>query len=512
MASPHCAATHNIERRRFSCRRYRRSHTGQFNSSHIHLVSHTHYTTMDGSNNSIKKIFHKLSGQPDSYNLKANLTFGRTLGAGSFGIVRYARDNTTGEDVAVKIILKKALKGNEEFVAEELKLLQELHHPHIVGFRQWFESRDKFYIVTQLATGGELFDRIVQKGRFTEHDALLVIVQMLEAIVYLHLRDIVHRDIKPENVLYLTQAEDSNIVLADFGIAKKLQDPNEKLHSSAGSFGYAAPEVIMGTGHGKPCDVWSLGVVTYTILCGYSPFRAENVADFIAEVRHNNAVVFHADYWRSVSKDARRFIIKALQFNPDNRATAQELLNDTWLVRVAAEHRDADLLPLLKSNFSGKAKFRQAIELVKLANKIKKLKSIQTDDDDDPNEINLFSDEGLVSLSNTDVPSATVTTDTDNKYNVDRGLLSLWKGLAQSLHEVANRDGSTSSLYTPKTAKKETVASAFQQLVQAAQKNKERVAGYTEGDGESEGAPKIDPVPVVPNSGGDKGNSTDNTN
>lgn len=434
---------------------------------------------MDGPN-SIKKMLHKLSGQPQSYNLKANYTFGRTLGAGSFGIVRYARDNTTNEDVAVKIILKKALKGNEEFVIEELKLLQELHHPHIVGFRLWFESRDKFYIVTQLATGGELFDRIVQKGHFTEHDALLVVVQILEAIVYLHLRDIVHRDIKPENVLYLSPAADSHIVLADFGIAKKLQDPDEKLHSSAGSFGYAAPEVIMATGHGKPCDVWSLGVVAYTILCGYSPFRAENVADFIAEVRHNNAVVFHADYWRSVSKDARRFIIKALQFDPEKRATAQELLDDAWLVKVAAEHKDADLLPLLKQNFSGKAKFRQVIEMVKLANKIKKLKSIQTDEDDDPHEINLFGDDGLVSPPNVDVPASESNSGTENKYNVSRGLLSLWKGVTQSLDEVGTRDGSTASLYSP-SSKKDSVASAFQQLVQTAKENKERVAGYSEG-------------------------------
>lgn len=262
-----------------------------------------------------KKLINKISGQPESYSRKSKYTFGKTLGAGSFGIVRYARDNETGEDVAVKIILKKALKSkeHEQFIVDELSLLQELKHPHIVGFRDWFESKDKFYLVTQLATGGELFDRIVQQGRFTEHDASIVVTQMLEAIKYLHDRNIVHRDIKPENVLYLTEKPDSAIVLADFGIAKKLQDPKEKLMSSAGSFGYAAPEVITGTGHGKPCDIWSLGVVTYTILCGYSPFRSENVQDFIAEVRHNDAVVFHADYWRTVSKDARRFIIKALR-------------------------------------------------------------------------------------------------------------------------------------------------------------------------------------------------------
>lgn len=437
------------------------------------------------SGSSIKKILHRLSGQPALYNLKANYTFGRTLGAGSFGIVRYARNNVTGEDVAVKIILKKALKGNEEFVIEELKLLQELHHPHIVGFRQWFESRDKFYIVTQLATGGELFDRIVQKGRFTEHDALLVILQILEAIVYLHSKDIVHRDIKPENVLYLSPAEDSNVVLADFGIAKKLEGPDEKLLTSAGSFGYAAPEVIMATGHGKPCDIWSLGVVTYTILCGYSPFRSENVQDFIAEVRHNNAVIFHADYWRDVSKDARRFIIKALQFNPEKRATAQELLDDVWLVSVAHEHGKADLLPQLKENFSGKAKFRQAIEMVKLANKINKLKSIQTDDDDDPSEINLFGDEGLIPLSHLALSPEEMgpNTETENKYNVAKNSLSSWKKVDKLLDEICANDGSMSLLYPSK--KKETVASAFHQLVHTAKQNRERVQTFDDGSSSS---------------------------
>lgn len=419
-----------------------------------------------------KNFLNKLTGQPQSYCRKEHYTFGKTLGAGSFGIVRYARDNQTGEEVAVKIILKKALKGNEDLVIDELELLSELHHPHIVGFRDWFESKDKFYIVTQLATGGELFDRIVQRGKFTENDASLVIVEVLEAIDYLHKKNIVHRDLKPENILYLDNSENSNVVLADFGIAKKLESPDEKLHSSAGSFGYAAPEVIIGNGHGTKCDIWSLGVITYTILCGYSPFRSENVHDFINEVKNNNAVIFHADYWRNVSKDARRFIIKALQFNPDNRPTAEELLNDVWLVDVAKKHKEEDLLPNLKEKFDAKSKFKQAIELVKLNNRIAKLKEIQTDDDDDPSEINFFGDQG----------SIITTSDLEDEESDKVAPLSSWSKLVNSLPH--NDDDISKSSLTPevdsKDKKKSLASNAFIQLVHTAAENKDRVSSFQE--------------------------------
>lgn len=434
----------------------------------------------------LKKFIHKIAGQPESYLKKSRFTFGKTLGAGSFGIVRYARDNITNEEVAVKIILKNALKSKEQenAIVDELKFLQQLDHPHIVGFREWFESKDKFYFVTQLATGGELFDRIVQQGRFTEHDASLVVVQILEAIVYLHDKQIVHRDIKPENVLYLNQDPNSDVVLADFGIAKQLGKDNEKIMNSAGSFGYAAPEVVMGIGHGKPCDVWSLGVVTYTLLCGYSPFRSENVDDFIEEVRHNNAVIFHADYWKDVSKDARRFIIKALQFKPEDRLTARELLNDTWLVDIAKEHKDADLLPNLKKNFDAKAKFRQAIEVVKLANRIKKLKGAQTEEDDDPSEIDFFGDDGLI--GGLDLPSEEQQAkEKEEKKKEDNKGLFNWKKLHEAL--TSDSDHSKASLGAPRDAEakedKDRSAlgeDALFQLVQAAQENKERVKEYQE--------------------------------
>lgn len=422
--------------------------------------------------NKISGFLHKLAGQPASYSKKQQYTFGKTLGAGSFGIVRYARDNATKEEVAVKIILKKALKGKEQMVLDELKLLQLLLHPHIVQFKDWFESKDKFYIVTQLAIGGELFERIVNQGHFTEHDASLVVIQMLQAINYLHLKNIVHRDLKPENILYLSP-NDSNIVLADFGIAKKLED-SSLIYSSAGSFGYAAPEVILGQGHGKPCDIWSLGVITYTLLCGYSPFRLENVTDFINETKNNNAVIFHADYWKDVSKDARRFIIKLLQYDPSQRPIANDLINDPWLNIIAKQFKKTDLLPSIKLKFDAKSKFRQAIELVKLNNRIKKLKQLQSDDDDDPNEIGWFDEEK-----------------DDNNNNS----LNSWKTLTDSIKSIEKSGGVTKSGVEAKSGetrpesgesgetsetKSGLVGSAFAQLVTTATQNKDRVQGYNE--------------------------------
>ncbi|KAI1394238.1 calcium/calmodulin-dependent protein kinase 1 [Hypoxylon trugodes] len=322
-------------------------------------------------------MFSSLRGQPESYEKKAKYRFGRTLGAGTYGIVREA-DSPIGK-VAIKIILKKNVKGNERMVWDELDMLQRLKHPHIVRFVDWFESRDKWYIVTELATGGELFDRICEQGKFTEKDASQTIKQVLDAVDYLHNRNVVHRDLKPENLLYLSKAPDSDLVLADFGIAKMLDTKDEVLTTMAGSFGYAAPEVMLKKGHGKPVDMWSLGVITYTLLCGYSPFRSENLQDLIDECS-NGRVVFHERYWRDVSDDAKDFIMHLLQSDPDDRWTSQQALKHPWLSGENAS--DHNLLPEIKA-YMAKARLRRGVEMVKLANRIEALK-IQEDDPENP--------------------------------------------------------------------------------------------------------------------------------
>lgn len=195
--------------------------------------------------------------------------------------------------------------------------------------------------MTELATGGELFDRICEKGKFTEKDASQTIKQILGAVDYLHSMNVVHRgmilcslviakscmlihvvDLKPENLLYQTKDPNSDLVLADFGIAKMLDTKDEVLTTMAGSFGYAAPEVMLKKGHGKAVDMWSMGVITYTLLCGYSPFRSENLQDLIEECSQAK-VVFHERYWRDVSDDAKDFVMRLLRPDPDDRWTSQ---------------------------------------------------------------------------------------------------------------------------------------------------------------------------------------------
>ncbi|CAK7205660.1 Calmodulin-dependent protein kinase cmk2 [Sporothrix eucalyptigena] len=339
----------------------------------------------------------RLHGQPDSYDKKSKYRFGRTLGAGTYGIVREA-DGPDGK-VAIKVILKKNVKGNEQMVYDELELLQNLKHNHIVRFVDWFESRDKYYIVTELATGGELFDRICEQGKFTEKDASQTIKQVLSAVDYLHKNNVVHRDLKPENLLYLTKEPESDLVLADFGIAKMLDSKDEVLTTMAGSFGYAAPEVMLKKGHGKPVDMWSMGVITYTLLCGYSPFRSENLPDLIEECT-SARVVFHERYWKDVSEDAKDFIIGLLQPNPDDRWTSGDALKHKWLSgESATEH---NLLPEIKA-YMAKARLRRGIELVKLANRIEALKM----QEDDPENSDM--------QSNTATPLQKITAATDGQ-------------------------------------------------------------------------------------------------
>jgi calcium/calmodulin-dependent protein kinase I len=185
-------------------------------------------------------------------------------------------------------------------------------------------------------TGGELFDRIVEKGMYTEKDASELVQQILTAVDYLHKSDIVHRDLKPENLLYYSPAEDSKIMISDFGLSRMGENVDE-LATACGTPGYVAPEVLRRQKYGKPVDCWSIGVISYILLCGYPPFYDENDAKLYKQIMKGE-YEFDSPYWDDISASAKEFITHLLQIDPSKRYSCEQALAHPWISGGAAKN------------------------------------------------------------------------------------------------------------------------------------------------------------------------------
>lgn len=295
----------------------------------------------------------KMPAVEDKYILKD------LLGTGAFSQVRLAEvKDDPSRVVAIKIIDKKALKGKEDSLENEIKVLRRLQHPNIVQLMETYEDREHVYLIIELVTGGELFDRIVEKGSYTEKDASDLIRQVLEAVDYMHDQGVVHRDLKPENLLYYSPDEDSKIMISDFGLSK--MEDSGIMATACGTPGYVAPEVLAQKPYGKAVDVWSIGVIAYILLCGYPPFYDENDANLFAQILKGE-FEFDSPYWDEISDSAKDFIRQLMCVDVEKRYTCKQALGHPWISGNAASDRNihSSVSEQLKKNFA-KSRWRQA--------------------------------------------------------------------------------------------------------------------------------------------------------
>lgn len=293
------------------------------------------------------------------------------LGTGAFSQVRLAESKDRPGDLhAIKVIDKKALKGKEDSLENEIKVLRRLDHPNVVKLLEAYESKSYVYLVMELVTGGELFDRIVEKGSYTEKDAADLIKQVLSAVAYMHDSGVVHRDLKPENLLYYSPDEDSKIMISDFGLSK--MEDSGIMATACGTPGYVAPEVLAQKPYGKEVDVWSIGVISYILLCGYPPFYDENDANLFAQILKGE-FEFDSPYWDDISVDAKEFIRKLMSVDVDKRLDCEGALSHPWITGAKGDRNiHASVSEQLKKNFA-KSKWKQAYHAIAVSRKMKLL-------------------------------------------------------------------------------------------------------------------------------------------
>lgn len=205
----------------------------------------------------------------------------------------------------------------------------------------------------ELLEGGELFDKIKQYSYFSENQAKKIVREILEGVNYLHKKNIVHRDLKPENILF---TKEGVLKIADFGTGKFFH--KEKMKNAQGTAYYIAPEVIKGD-YNEKCDVWSVGIILYILLCGFPPFNGESDDDIMEAVVRGKFSFFHRSF-EKVSSEGKNLIKKILTKNPQKRPSAEEVLEQSWFKTSHETPLDPTHLENLK-NFSSQSKMQQAI-------------------------------------------------------------------------------------------------------------------------------------------------------
>ncbi|XP_058475936.1 serine/threonine-protein kinase DCLK3 [Solea solea] len=255
---------------------------------------------------------------------------GRVVGDGNFAVVRECRRRDNGQTLAMKIVERSKLIGREHMMQNELSLLGSLCHRHIVRLFSHHHTHTHSYLVMELVSGGDLFEAISERGKFSEAEAGLMVSDMSDALHYIHSKSIVHRDLKPENLLIERVAGDTcRLKLGDFGLAMVVTEP---VFTICGTPTYVAPEILRETGYGVAVDVWALGVILYILLCGFPPYRSrDRDQEELFQLIKQGQLHFLSPYWDPISEEARGLVRALLYPDPTVRLTAEQTMQHPWV-------------------------------------------------------------------------------------------------------------------------------------------------------------------------------------
>lgn len=277
------------------------------------------------------KLFKKLRRKP---RVEEIYEFGNVVGKGAFSVVREGTNRETGEKVAIKQIAKQHITTSDmKRLATEIEIMKKLKHNNIISLIEVFDnSPDNLYLVMELVKGGELFDKIVDKGQYSEKDACNIVKQIVAAVQYMHEHGVCHRDLKPENLLCAGEEGKEELVrIADFGLSK-IFESGEELKTACGTPDYVAPEVLECKPYDMAVDIWSVGVITYILLCGYTPFYANTHQELFQKIT-SLEYDFPAPEWDYISANAKDFIQKVLVKDPNKRLSAEQCTKHPWLTQ-----------------------------------------------------------------------------------------------------------------------------------------------------------------------------------
>lgn len=286
----------------------------------------------------------------------------KELGSGSYGKVFRVKNKLTGETRACKQLIKAKITDIDKYNVE-ISIMAKVDHPSIIKLYEIYEDQRYLYLIMEECTGGELFDRIlnrIEAGKmYSEKEAAKIFKQIMSAICYCHDQGICHRDLKPENILFLTKDEDSNIKVIDFGLSKIFGNMKEgKMTTRVGTAYYVSPEVLQGA-YDEKCDIWSAGVMLYILLSGDPPFNGANDNEIYRAIARKK-YSFPDPEWKKISNEAKD-LIQHMICDPDKRYTASQVLQHPWIAQCAP-------------NATGKLDINiEALKNYKNTNKLKKL-------------------------------------------------------------------------------------------------------------------------------------------